>query len=76
MNGFDKVTKVYVSSVSNFSKGASSWFVRRPIGRGRYVYWIFGKIRKCSLKALRQLYFCGSGCRTVVCSEENGYCKW
>jgi hypothetical protein len=78
LNRLHKVSKVNVSLVRNFSKGGSISiprnlrFVRGPMGRRRRV-WIFGKVCECSLEALRELYFCRGGSRSVECSEKNGH---
>jgi hypothetical protein len=76
LNRLNKVSKIYVSLIRNFSKGGSTCtprnlrFVRGPIRRRRRV-WIFDKVCECSLEALRELYF-RRGCRrSVECSEKN-----
>ena len=76
LNRFDKVVKVHVSLIRNFSKGGNTCiprnhgFVRWPMRCRRRVR-IFGKICNCSLEALRELYFCRGGRRSVECSEKN-----
>jgi len=57
LSRFDKVSKVHVSLIRNFSKGGSTCiprnlgFVRGPMRRRRRV-WILGKVCECSLEAL------------------------
>jgi hypothetical protein len=76
LNRLNKVSEVHISLVRNFSKGIriciprNLRFIRGPMRRWQQV-WIFGKICKRSLEALRELYFCRGGRRSVECSKKN-----
>ena len=81
LNRLDKVSKAHVSLIRNFSKGVrilciprlrNLGFVQGPMRRRRRV-WILGKVCKCGLEALREIYFRRSGRRSVECSEKNGH---